>query len=118
MSDYYAQGGACKTCTCKSYRDRYAFKTPEQMEAKRQRGVAYREKNRSSVNERARAQNKKPHTVAWRQAYYSAEASDGFIRTLLSKRSPLKSSDFPPELIEAKRIQLQILRRIRDGNNT
>jgi hypothetical protein len=86
------------------------------MEAKRQRGVAYREKNRSSVNERARAQNKKPHTVAWRQTYYSAEASDGFIRTLLSKRSPLKSSDFPPELIEAKRIQLQILRRIRDGN--
>jgi hypothetical protein len=70
MSDYYAQGGACKVCTRKRKRDEHASLTPEQREARRQTQRAYRENNRDRVNERARIQRKKPHTKEWLKQYY------------------------------------------------
>jgi hypothetical protein len=69
LSDYYKQGGACKTCTAKRYRELYSAMTPERKAARKQTQTAYRENNRDRFNERAREQNKKPHTQAWRKAY-------------------------------------------------
>ena len=70
MSDYYAQGGACKTCTCKRHRERYALMTPEQVEAKHQKNKAFSQNNRDKINEWARARNKKPSVKAWYREYW------------------------------------------------
>lgn len=43
--------------------------------------------------------------------------TDGYIRTILSMRTPLKSEAIPQAMVEAKRIQLQITRRIKDATN-
>ena len=44
--------------------------------------------------------------------------TDGYIRTILSMRTLLSAEDIPQEMVEAKRMQLQITRRIKDGINT
>jgi len=44
--------------------------------------------------------------------------TDGYIRTILSMRTPLKSKAIPQAMVEAKRIQLQITRRIKDVADT
>jgi FKBP-type peptidyl-prolyl cis-trans isomerase len=171
MSDYYAQGGACKACTVKRQKDRHASLTPEQREARRQTQRAYRENNRDRVNERARIQRKKPHTKEWLKQYYEKnrealtkrereyrklneeklreykrkwqqmnpekcsqyverysskpekielmkarskrsreELSLGYVGTLLGGQ---KFAKLPVELLEAKRTQVQILRKIK-----
>jgi hypothetical protein len=69
LTDYYKHGGACKVCRCKRMRELYPFRPPEQVEAKRQRGKAYKINNRDRVNERAREDNKKPYAKAWRKEY-------------------------------------------------
>jgi hypothetical protein len=43
--------------------------------------------------------------------------TDGYIRTILSMRTPLKSETIPQAMVEAKRVQLQITRRIKDATN-
>ena len=43
--------------------------------------------------------------------------TDGYVRTVLIMRTPLKFEDVPQEMVEAKRMQLQITRRIKDGRN-
>jgi hypothetical protein len=172
MSDYYAQGGACKVCTAKRQRDRHASLTPEQREARRQTQRAYKENNRDRVNERSRIQRRKPHVKEWLKQYYEKnreavtererkyrklngekirdyqrkwqqmnhekcsqyierylskpenielmkarskksreELSLGYVGTLLGGQ---KFAKFPVELLEAKRTQIQILRKIKD----
>jgi hypothetical protein len=179
MSEYYAQGGACKVCTCKRARELYAARTPEQAAARRHTQTAYAKNNWDRKLELARAQNKKPNAKEWLKKYreknkeflaartrayyernrdallayhkrwqqlrpekcaqyyetyiakptkrermvvrakkYRTEASAGYVRMLLSRHTTVQPSDIPTELVEAKRMQLQILRRVRDGNNT
>ena len=172
MSDYYAQGGACKVCTAKRQRDRHASLTPEQREARRQTQRAYKENNRDRVNERARIQRRKPHVKEWLKQYYEKnreavtkrereyrklneeklreyqrkwqqmnpekcsqyverylskpenrevmrvrakknrdELSLGYVETLLGGQ---KLGKLPVELLEAKRMQIQILRALKN----
>ena len=44
--------------------------------------------------------------------------TDGYVRTVLIMRTPLKFEDVPQAMVEAKRVQLQITRRIKDVANT
>lgn len=44
--------------------------------------------------------------------------TDGYIRTILRMRTPLRSEVIPQAMVEAKRVQLLITRRIKDGTNT
>jgi hypothetical protein len=46
-----------------------------------------------------------------------AYLTDGYVRTLLRIRTPLKSKDIPHAMVEAKRLQLQILRTLKNGTN-
>ena len=62
---YYAQGGACKTCTTKRQRELYAARTPEQIEKKRKSVKAFAKNNWDKLLEKAREQNKKPQRKEW-----------------------------------------------------
>lgn len=66
---YYAQGGACKTCTAKRQRELYAARTPEQIEKKRKSVKAFAKNNWDKLLEKAREQNKKPQRKEWVQQY-------------------------------------------------
>jgi hypothetical protein len=43
--------------------------------------------------------------------------TDGYVRTVLIMRTPLKFEDVPQAMVEAKRVQIQIRRKIKDGSN-
>ena len=66
---YYAQGGACKTCTTKRQRELYATRTPEQIEKKRKSVKSYAKNNWDKLLENAREQNKKPQHREWARKY-------------------------------------------------
>jgi len=44
--------------------------------------------------------------------------TDGYVRTVLSFRTILEPEDVPQDMVEAKRVQLQIKRKIKNGTNT
>lgn len=176
LTDYYKQGGACKACTCKRYRERYLLLSPEQLEVRRHQNNAYKTNNRDRVNELARQDNKKPQKKIWRNEYleknrvflreqqreyyknnrdalseyqknwcrdnpnkrlqyyeaykakpgkceamvargkkYREELSLGYVKTLLGGN---KLEEFPVELLQAKRIQVQIHREIKNLTST
>jgi len=176
---YYAQGGACKTCTTKRQRELYAARTTEQIEKKRESVKAFAKNNWDKLLENARERNKKAQRKEWvrkhreknkehikasvRDYYlrnqkrmrefqnewqkanpekikeyyrgymsqpevrersrsqsknYRDQLQDGYVRTLLSLRTRLNPKTIPAELVETKRIQLQIRKVIENGNDT
>jgi hypothetical protein len=83
-------------------------------------GAAYRERRREELNanqrEYAKSDERKSVDRALR-AKYEAELTDAVVRRALSKNRAFKGKDVPPELIVAKRLQLQILRTVKNGTN-
>jgi hypothetical protein len=52
-----------------------------------------------------------------RSQSYRNELTDGYVRTVLSFRTPLDPEAIPQAMVEAKRVQIQIRRKIKDGSN-
>lgn len=80
----------------------------------------YRQINRDKLNARQR-EYAKQETVAERdrelRRLYSDKLTDAYVRRALTKHTPLKAEDIPQAMVEAKRAQLLITRRIKDGCN-
>lgn len=76
----------------------------------------YREHNREKLNANQRAYAKTESRKAVERvmrAKYSAELVDAFVRRSIVKNTAIDPKDVPPEIITAKRLQLQILRTIK-----
>ena len=81
----------------------------------------YRQKNRDELNARQREYAKQQDRVErdreLRQAYVE-KLTDAYVRRAITKGTPIKPEQVPQTMIEAKRVQLRITRRIKDGSNT
>lgn len=91
----------------------------------------YRETNKEKINDRARkyyAQNrcdinarrrskyaKNAQKIAEQRKQYRSGLPDAYIARELTKDSPLTRADIPPELLEAKRLQLKLKRLAREA---
>jgi len=117
----------------KEWREDYRERTKEQQKARmrkyyvknRERIVEYQaEWQRANVDkcwEYYQRYMSKPGNRERDRAHAKRERdnlTDGYIRTILSMRTPLKSEVIPQAMVEAKRVQLQITRRIKDVANT
>jgi hypothetical protein len=80
-------------------------KRSKQSVAGKNRTAKYRAKHRQRLLERE----------AKRQRLYAEKLDDKYVASQICLRSNLKLKDVPPELIEAKRIQLQIKRYLREN---
>ena len=123
---------ACKECL-NVYHAEYREKNKERRKAegrerykiyghtRRAYSAEYRQAHRDELNARQRAYAKQQDRVErdreLRQAY-AEKLTDAYVRRAISKGSPLKPRDIPQAMVEAKRVQLQIMRRIKDGRNT
>lgn len=123
---------ACKECV-NIYQAEYREKNRERRRVEgreryqthrdiiRARALAFREKNRDELNAKQR-EYAKQEFVAERdrelRRLYSEKLTDAYVRRVISKHSPLKSQDIPQAMVEAKRVQLLITRKIKDGTNT
>ena len=122
---------ACKECI-NVYQAEYREKNKERRKAEgreryqthgdiiRARALAFREKNRDEVNARQRAYAKQEF-VAERdrelRRLYSEKLTDAYVKRIVSRHSLLNAEDVPKAMVEAKRIQLLIKRKIKDGTN-
>ena len=122
---------ACKECI-NVYQAEYRQKNKERRQAEareryqthgdilRARALAFREKNREEINARQREYAKQQERIErdreLRRAY-SEKLTDAFVRRAITKGTPIKPEHVPQAMIEAKRVQLQITRRIKDGSN-
>lgn len=91
-----------------SKRKRYA-EAHEHFIAKSRSYSAKRKATGKSAAYRDRTRDKQR---AWARAR-SALAGDAYARELLSKYSPISAKDWPQELVEAKKLEIQINRQIR-----
>ena len=123
---------ACKECI-NVYQAEYREKNKERRKAEsreryqthgdiiRARALAFREKNRDEVNARQRAYAKQEF-VAERdrelRRLYSEKLTDAYVKRIVSRHSLLNAEDVPNAMVEAKRIQLLIKRKIKDGTNS
>lgn len=121
---------ACKECL-NVYHAEYREKHRERKRAegkerykiyghtRRAYSAEYRQAHRDELNawqrQYAKQQDRVERDRELRQAY-AEKLTDAYVRRSISKRSPLKSRDIPQAMVEAKRVQLQIMRRIKDGN--
>ena len=77
--------------------------------------LEWRKKNRDKTNAKQRLYAKREDRLAADRLLrlkYSNELTDGYVRRALVKGSGLLNVTIPHELIEVKRLQLQILRKI------
>jgi hypothetical protein len=77
--------------------------------------LEWRKKNRDKTNAKQRLYSKREDRLLADRLLrlkYSKELTDGYVRRALVKRSGLLNVTIPHELIGAKRLQLQILRKI------
>ena len=83
--------------------------------------TAYRQANRDELNawqrEYAKQQDRVERDRELRQAY-AEKLTDAYVRRAITKGTPIKPKQVPQAMVEAKRVQLQITRRIKDGTNT
>ena len=122
---------ACKECI-NTYQAEYREKNKERRKAEgreryqthgdiiRARALAFREKNRNEINARQR-EYAKQELVAERdrelRRLYSEKLTDAYVKRIVSRHSLLNAEDIPHAMVEAKRIQLLIKRRIKDATN-
>jgi hypothetical protein len=143
ITEYYKCGNTCKVCANKRQRELWAKITPEQKDKRIRATKEWCEKNKDEINQKVRklyatnpvvrirtlAQNKKyavknaAAIAARKAARYKAlmqegvtELTDAYVVNLLLRRNLkiLKPSDVPQELIEVKRLQIQLLRMIKN----
>lgn len=84
-------------------------------------GAQYRAQNRERLNALQRNYSKREDRLAADRALrakYKAELTDAYVRRSLVKGTGISVASIPLELMSVKRLQLQILRRVRDDNNT
>jgi phage-related minor tail protein len=123
---------ACKTCI-NVYQVEYREKNRERkrVEAKerykthghtrRTYAAEYRQRNRDELNARQREYAKQQDRVERDRELrksYAEKLTDAYVRRAITHGTPIKPEQVPQAMIEAKRVQLQILRRIKDGTNT
>jgi len=70
-------------------------------------------KEKIKAEQRARYRRTRSYQIQ-RKLRYKARMGDGYIKELLIARTSLKAEDIPRELIEAKRLQLQLKRLVRE----
>jgi len=123
---------ACKACS-NVYQVEYREKNRERRRVegnerykthghkRRAYAAEYRQKNRDELNARQREYAKQQDRVErdreLRQAY-AEKLTDAYVRRAITKGTLIKPEQVPQAMIEAKRVQLQITRRIKDGSNT
>lgn len=105
----FGKEGTCKKCKNKTSLDFYV-KNREKLKA---RSRAYGKENRQAISKRMR-QHRKDNIERYKEAkrLEVKRMPDGYIAAKLG----LLLKDVPPALIEAKRIQLQIKRFIKNGH--
>jgi len=91
-------------------RDRVRTRKAEWVQANPDKCVEYYMRHLSKPGVREHGKN--------RSQSYRDELTDGYVRTVLSFRTLLKAEDVPQAMVEAKRVQLQITRRIKDATDT
>jgi len=123
---------SCKECT-NVYQAEYREKNRERKRVegrerykthghkKRAYAAEYRQANRDELNARQREYAKQQDRVErdreLRQAY-AEKLTDAYVRRAITKGTPIKPEQVPQAMIEAKRVQLQITRRIKDVADT
>jgi len=116
----------CKKCMKEAHRKHYV----QNKEAVREKQKEYRAKNIEKIRQGKREWAKKHREreklrkrIAWevhREKKLSRDQigretlSDWYVRSLLAKRSPLKFTDFPDEVVELKREILKLKRLNKD----
>lgn len=122
---------ACKECI-NMYQAEYREKNKERRKTEgreryqthgdiiRAKALAFREKNRDEINARQR-EYAKQEFVAERdrelRRLYSEKLTDAYVKRTVSRHSLLNAEDIPHTMVEAKRIQLLIKRKIKDVTN-
>ena len=123
---------ACKACNNTyqaAYRERNRARKNEAARVRYQDkkdailaySAQYRAQNRERLNALQRDYAKREdRLVADRalRAKYKEELTDGYVRRSLVKNTGISVASVPLDLIAVKRLQLQIQRKIQNGNNT
>jgi len=81
----------------------------------------YRQEHRDELNARQREYAKQPDRVERERELrrlYCEKLTDAYVRKAITKGTSIKPEQVPQAMIETKRVQLQIKRRIKDGANT
>ena len=81
----------------------------------------YREMHREKLNENQREYSSSKERKIKDKEYAAKrneELTDGDVRHALSRKTRLKKEDIPPEMVEAKRLQIKIRRALLNGINT
>ena len=123
---------ACKTCinlyqvvyrerNRELIREKARIYSRAKQEERREYFTDYRNTHREKLNANQRvyssSEERKIKDIAY-AAKRNEELTDGDVRHALSRGSALKREDIPPEMVEAKRLQIKIRRAIENGNDT
>ena len=82
----------------------------------RARERKYYAQNRTDINAKTRQKYaKNVERISAQRKQYRSGLPDAYIARELTKDSPLTRADIPPELLEAKRLQLKLKRLAREA---
>ena len=90
-------------------------------EERREYLTAYRNTHREKLNANQRVYSSREERKIKDREYAVKRneiLTDGYVRHALSRGTTLKKEDIPPELVEAKRLQIKIRRAVINGTNT
>jgi hypothetical protein len=112
----------CKSCVkkyCAENKDAYKKYCAENKDAIKERMAKYRAENKDSIKKQLakyRAENKDAikERMAKYHAFTCSTLHDSYIKHLIIQRSPLTPSDIPQSLVELKRAQLLIARKLKE----
>jgi hypothetical protein len=126
--------------SCKECRNKYLKENAELIKIRKRKyreknkdkersdNKAWYEKNKAKAQKYGREKYREKTSTEGGRAEYNAKSkgkykrqsenlTDGYVRQVIHRRSTLKHGEIPAELVELKRVQLQIYRLIRDGVN-